>query len=152
MPKGVYDRNKAKKTKTEDLDSEITEVTRKKRTKRSKKLQIEEKEKEWKWGLMYTIFVDPPEDLLVKREHIGKYLECAGESKKLFKLVEVHDNSSVTAVDDELGCYKTLPIDRVILHRNEEIRNQIKDTDRMREKIDFVKTKRKIRRKSIMNG
>lgn len=103
-----------------------------KRIKKPKKIRIKQEEKETRYGNKYSIFVNPPEELIPTQEDVGRYLEVAGyKDKDYFRLVEVQEKN-VLLIDDS-SSFRNRYLSSVILHRNEKIRDQeIDPTDLIR--------------------
>lgn len=100
-------------------------LTRKKRTKRIKVEKVENKS-----GFTFFRFIDPPEELIPKKDDIGKYLESAdGKKEDYFRLMKFNNDKVVTLVSNK-GVTMSKYLESVILHRNENIRNQEHDSTR----------------------
>ena len=87
--------------------------------KRPKKIRIKQETKETSIGTQYNIWINPPEELIPKEEHIGKILEIAGQNdkkefNKLYDIAEDH----ITCIDVR-GQFRAYAKDSCILNRNE---------------------------------
>ena len=74
----------------------------------------------------YMKYKSIPKELQIDEKFEGKMLEVAGEpATSLFKLKEVRDNYAI--VIDENGQWHNYSYDRIMLHRNEKMRNKTMD-------------------------
>lgn len=98
-----------------------TKKTRKKRTPKVPSLTIKEKEVEWKYGMVYHVFVDPPKELIPTEKHIGKILEEAGKKPMEYVKLKSLNEENITVIDRN-GATRAIEHGRVILHRDEKLR------------------------------
>jgi len=121
----------AKKTRKKRI-SKKAKIKKIPRTKKPKKIKLKIETTKDRYGTKTLKYVDIPEELLITKDHINKYLECADyKEKRYFKLKELNKEKGYVSVITEQGAAKTLNLQSVCLHRNINVRNQNLDPNEL---------------------